>query len=627
MSFLNFLFGKPIPTSDERSEQIGVGGGIPIFGLDALSSVAYGPEAALTLLLPLGVAGIAYLVPLTSLIILLATIVFFSYRQTIAAYPSGGGSYTVASENLGTAAGLLAASALLIDYVLTVAVGISAGVGAIASAIPSLLAHRLGICLGILAILTIINLRGLKEAGIIFLVPTWMFLGSLLLTIVVGMFKTIMAGGHPHAVAAPAPAAAPIFATAGLWLLLQAFSNGCTAMTGVEAVSNGVRAFREPRVKNAQQTLTVVMGLLLAMLAGMAFLVRAYGIAATDPSKAGYQSVISMLVAAVAGRGIFYYVAIGSVLVVLSLSANTAFADFPRLCRAIAQNGYLPHSFRSRGRRLVYSQGVYALAALAAILLVLFGGVTDRLIPLYAVGAFLAFTLSQAGMVAHWRRTGGKGSTRSMLVNGLGAFATGGTLLVVLVAKFTAGAWVTALMIPMLLGLMYSVKHHYDKVGEEIRVSEPISTTAAKPPLAVVPVLAWDRVSKRAVEVALSVATEVRCLHVVSEDDSEALQDDLLEHWKQYVEEPAKRAGMTVPQVKVLRSPYRQVVGPIIRYILDLETQEPGRDILVVIPELVELHWYHFLLHNQRSSLLKALLLLKGNEHTIVLNVPWYIRS
>jgi amino acid transporter len=627
MSFLNFLFGKPIPTSDERSEQIGVGGGIPIFGLDALSSVAYGPEAALTLLLPLGVAGIAYLVPLTSLIILLATIVFFSYRQTIAAYPSGGGSYTVASENLGTAAGLLAASALLIDYVLTVAVGISAGVGAIASAIPSLLAHRLGICLGILAILTIINLRGLKEAGIIFLVPTWMFLGSLLLTIVLGMFKTIMAGGHPHAVAAPAPAAAPIFATAGLWLLLQAFSNGCTAMTGVEAVSNGVRAFREPRVKNAQQTLTVVMGLLLAMLAGMAFLVRAYGIAATDPSKAGYQSVISMLVAAVAGRGIFYYVAIGSVLVVLSLSANTAFADFPRLCRAIAQNGYLPHSFRSRGRRLVYSQGVYALAALAAILLVLFGGVTDRLIPLYAVGAFLAFTLSQAGMVAHWRRTGGKGSTRSMLVNGLGAFATGGTLLVVLVAKFTAGAWVTALMIPMLLGLMYSVKHHYDKVGEEIRVSEPISTTAAKPPLAVVPVLAWDRVSKRAVEVALSVATEVRCLHVVSEDDSEALQDDLLEHWKQYVEEPAKRAGMTVPQVKVLRSPYRQVVGPIIRYILDLETQEPGRDILVVIPELVELHWYHFLLHNQRSSLLKALLLLKGNEHTIVLNVPWYIRS
>jgi amino acid transporter len=627
MSFLNFLFGKPIPTSEERSEQIGTGGGIPIFGLDALSSAAYGPEAALTLLLPLGVAGIMYIVPITSAILILLAIVFFSYRQTIAAYPGGGGSYTVASENLGPFAGLLAAAALLIDYVLTAAVGISAGVGALVSAVPSLLAHRLGICVGILVVLTIVNLRGVKEAGIIFLVPTWLFLGSLLLAILMGLYKTVLAGGHPHAVVTPPAAAAPIVATAGLWLLLQAFSNGCTAMTGVEAVSNGVRAFREPRVKTAQRTLTVIIGMLIVLLAGIAFLVRAYGIAATDPTQPGYQSVLSMLVAAVAGRGIFYYVAIGSVLVVLSLSANTAFADFPRLCRAIAQNGYLPHSFRSRGRRLVYSQGVYALAGLTAILLVLFGGVTDRLIPLYAVGAFLAFTLSQAGMVAHWRRTGGKGSTRSMLVNALGAFATGGTLLVVLVAKFTQGAWVTALMIPTLLGLMYSVKHHYDKVGEEIKVSEPIGTTGRKPPLAVVPVLAWDRVSKRAVEVALSVATEVRCLHVVSEDDSEALQDDLLEHWKQYVEEPAKRAGMTVPQVKVLRSPYRQVVTPIVRYILDLETQEPGRDILVVVPELVELHWYHFLLHNQRSSLLKALLLLKGNEHTIVLNVPWYIRS
>jgi hypothetical protein len=416
-------------------------------------------------------------------------------------------------------------------------------------------------------------------------------------------------------------------ATAGVWLLLQAFANGCTAMTGVEAVSNGVRAFREPRVKTAQWTLTVIIGMLMVLLAGIAYLVHAYGIAATDPSTPGYQSVLSMLVAAVAGRGIFYYVAIGSVLVVLSLSANTAFADFPRLCRAIAQNGYLPHSFRSRGRRLVYSQGVYALAVLSAILLVSFGGVTDRLIPLYAVGAFLAFTLSQAGMVAHWRRTGGKGATRSMLVNGLGAVATGGTLLVVLVAKFTEGAWITALMIPSLLGLMYAVKHHYDRVGEEIKISEPMATAGGRSPLAVVPILAWDRVSKRALEVAISVAPQVRCLHVVSEDDSEAQQDDLLEHWKQYVEEPAKRAGVAVPEIHVLRSPYRQVVGPIIRYILDLETQEPGRDIVVVIPELVERHWYHYLLHNQRSSLLKALLLLKGNEHTIVLNVPWYIKT
>ncbi|MGA8104283.1 MAG: APC family permease [Candidatus Acidiferrales bacterium] len=627
MAFIDFLFGKPIPTSDERSEQIGTGAGIPVFGLDALSSAAYGPEAALTLLLPLGAAGIVYIVPITSAIIILLAIVFFSYRQTIAAYPGGGGSYTVASENLGAFAGLLAAAALMIDYVLTAAVGISAGVGALVSAVPSLLAHRLGICLAILAILTIVNLRGVREAGITFLVPTWLFLGSLLVAILMGLFKTVMASGHPQAVVAAAPAAAPIVTAAGVWLLLQAFSNGCTAMTGVEAVSNGVRAFREPRVKTAQWTLTVIIGLLMVLLAGIAYLVRAYGIVATDPSQPGYQSVLSMLLAAVTGRGIFYYVAIGSILAVLSLSANTAFADFPRLCRAIAMNGYLPHMFQSRGRRLVYSQGVYALAGLTAVLLVLFGGVTDRLIPLYAVGAFLAFTLSQAGMVAHWRRTGGKGATRSMLVNGLGALATGCTLLVVLVAKFVEGAWVTALMIPTLLGVMYAVKRHYEKVADEIRISEPITTSGRKPPLAIVPVLAWDRVARRAVELAISVAPEVRCVHVVSEDDSEAQQDDLLENWKQFVEGPAKRAGLAVPQVKVLRSPYRQVVGPIVHYILDLETQEPGRDILVVVPELVERHWYHFFLHNQRSSLLKALLLLKGNEHTIVLNVPWYIKT
>lgn len=627
MAFIDFLFGKPIPTSDERSEQIGTGAGIPVFGLDALSSAAYGPEAALTLLLPLGAAGIIYIVPITSAILVLLAIVYFSYRQTIAAYPGGGGSYTVASENLGAFAGLLAAAALLIDYVLTAAVGISAGVGALVSAVPSLLTHRLGICLAILAVLTIVNLRGVREAGIIFLVPTWLFLGSLLVAIVMGLFKTVMAGGHPPAVVAPPVAATPIVAVAGAWLLMQAFSNGCTAMTGVEAVSNGVRAFRKPRVKNAQRTLTVIIGMLIVLLAGIAYLVRAYHISATDPTTPGYQSVLSMLLAAVAGRGLFYYVAIGSILAVLSLSANTAFADFPRLCRAIAQNGYLPHMFQSRGRRLVYSQGVNALAGLCAVLLVLFGGVTDRLIPLYAVGAFLAFTLSQAGMVAHWRKNGGKGSTRSMLVNGLGALATGATLLVVLVAKFLEGAWVTALMIPLLVGLMYAVKRHYDKVADEVKICEPIVTLGRKPPLAIVPILSWDRVARRAVELAISVAPEVRCVHVVSEDDSEAQQDDLLANWEQFVEEPSKRAGLVVPQVKVLSSPYRQVIGPIIHYILDLETQEPGRDILVVVPELVERHWYHFILHNQRSSLLKALLLLKGNEHTIVLNVPWYIKT
>src|SRR5271154_3495185 len=445
MSVLDIVLGKALATSDERAEQIGTSAGIPIFGLDALSSAAYGPEAALTLLIPLGAAGIAHIVPISASIIVLLTIVYFSYRQTIAAYPGGGGSYTVASENLGTYPGLLAAAALMIDYILVVAVGISAGVGALVSAIPSLQPHTVSICLGILVIITIVNLRGLREAGIFFMVPTYVFVGTLLIAILIGTVKTVLAGGHPIPVAAPPVPPSAAVTLASMWLLLQVFSNGCTAMTGVEAVSNGVRAFREPTVRNAQRTLTVIIGLLIVMLAGIAYLVRAYGIAATDPGQPGYQSVLSMLVAAIAGRGWFYYITIGSVLVIPSLSANTAFADFPRLCRAIAQNSFLPHSFGFRGRRLVYSQGIFILAVLAAILIVLFGGVTDRLIPLYAIGAFLAFTLSQAGMVAHWMRVGGKGSVRSMMINGLGAFVTGITLIVVLVAKFTSGAWVSAL--------------------------------------------------------------------------------------------------------------------------------------------------------------------------------------
>ena len=346
-------FGKPLAASDERAEQLGIASGIPIFGLDALSSAAYGPEAALTLLLPSGAAGIAYIVPISTSIIVLLAIVYFSYRQTIAAYPGGGGSYTVASENLGVFAGLLAASALMIDYILTVAVGISAGVGALVSALPNLLPHTLLLCLGILILITFINLRGMRQAGIIFMFPTYLFIGSLLVALAFGVFKSVLAGGHPVPVVTPPAPPSSAVAAASVWLLLQSFASGCTAMTGVEAVSNGVRAFREPVVNTSRRVLTIIIALLMLMLAGIAYLVRAYHIAATDPGLPGYQSVLSMIVAAVAGRGIFYYVTIGAVLAVLALSANTAFADFPRLCRAIALNGYLPDSFSLRGRRLV----------------------------------------------------------------------------------------------------------------------------------------------------------------------------------------------------------------------------------------------------------------------------------
>ncbi len=458
MSLLDVLLGKPLAASDVPAEQIGPLAGIPVFGLDALGSAAYGPEAALTLLIPLGAAGVAYIVPVSAGIIVLLAIAYLSYRQTIASYPDGGGSYTVASKNLGTFAGLLAAAALMIDYVLVAAVGIAAGVGALVSAVPRLQPYTLILCVGTLAVITIINLRGVRQTGLAFMLPTYLFTASLLSVMLVGVFKLILGGGHLVPVLAPPPAAVPTVSSASVWLLLLVFSNGCTAMTGVEAVSNGVRAFREPGVPNAQRTHTAIIAILIAMLAGVAILVRAYGISATEPGKPGYQSILSMLVAAVAGRGWIYYVTIGSVLLVLALSANTGFADFPRLCRGVARNGFLPPWFEFRGRRLVYSHGILFLAVLTGILLVAFRGVTDRLIPLFAIGAFLAFTLSQAGMAAHWRRSAAKGAATGMIVNALGAIGTGTALLVVLVAKFTAGAWVSAFLIAGLVAIMMLVR-------------------------------------------------------------------------------------------------------------------------------------------------------------------------
>jgi amino acid transporter len=623
MALLDLLLGRPLASDEARAEQIGPAEGIPIFGLDALSSAAYGPEAALTVLIPLGAAGVGHLVPITFAIIILITIVYFSYRQTIAAYPGGGGSYTVARLNLGTNAGLLAAAALMIDYILVVAVGVSAGVGALVSAVPSLQPHTLALCLGILAVITLVNLRGVREAGLIFMAPTYLFVGTLAIMLMMGLYKTLLAGGHPHPmVALPAiPAAA--MAVPSEWLLMQAFANGCTAMTGVEAVSNGVKAFREPVVQSAQRTLTIIIGILILLLGGIALLVRAYDIAATDPGQPGYQSVLSMLLAAVAGRGTFYYVSIFSILLVLALSANTAFADFPRLCRAVAQNNFLPHSFTARGRRLVYSQGIYVVAILAALLLILFGGVTDRLIPLFAVGAFLAFTLSQAGMVAHWRRVGGPGAVRSMIINGLGALATGITMIVVLVAKFTEGAWVTAVLIPALLLIMGTVRRHYHRVAMEVSSPCALELNNMSAPLVIVPIQNWSHISKKALRFALKISPEVRAVHVDCGDTTFSLGDE----WKEFVEEPTHAAGVATPQLVVVQSPYRLILTPIVDYVLEAERNSPDRQVAVILPELVEKHWYHYFLHNKRAAVLKALLWVRGNARIVVINVPWYLES
>jgi amino acid transporter len=612
--------GKPIRTSDERAEQIGPARGIPIFGLDALSSAAYGPEAALSLLIPLGLLGVRYIVPISAAIITLLVIVYFSYRQTIAAYPSGGGSYTVARFNLGAPAGLLAAAALLADYVLTAAVGISAGVGALVSAVPSLLPHTVSLCVGILIVITILNLRGLREAGTAFAVPTYLFLGTLLITIVAGVFRVLLSGGHPTP-ATPLPPP-PMTEAVSYWLLLKVFASGCTALTGVEAVSNGVKAFREPTVKNAQCTLTVIIFLLAVLLAGISYLVKTYGIAATDPGQPGYQSVLSMLTAAVFGKGLFYYLTIGSILVVLSLSANTAFADFPRLCRAIAQNNYLPHAFGYRGRRLVYTYGIVVLALLCGGVLILFGGITDRLIPLYAVGAFLAFTLSQSGMVMHWRKNRGPNWLKSALVNGLGALVTGITTGVVLVAKFVEGAWITLLFIPLTIVFFTLVRRHYHSVKLLTTCKVPVDAAGlSQHPIAVIAIDRWSNVTRQGIEFAARLSPDVIALHVEPNEHSELLQDD----WEHYVEQPFRAAGKEPPKLHVLASPYRFIIIPIVQFILDLSKQHPDRSIVVVIPEIVEDKWYEFFLHNQRGRLLEWVLLARGNERIFTVSAPWYV--
>ena len=623
MSLADTLFGRPLATSEERAEHIGVAAGIPIFGLDALTSAAYGPEAALSLLIPLGIAGIAHLVPIIVAILILLGIVFFSYRQTISAYPNGGGSYTVASENLGDGAGLLAAAALMIDYILTAAVGITAGVGAVVSDQTWLQPHMLMLCLMVLALLALVNMRGVKDTGAAFILPTFLFVGTVLATVAFGFFRVVAAGGHPVARAEmPHPVSAMI-GYLGVWLLLKSFSNGCAAMTGVEAVSNGVMAFREPRVKNAQWALTIIMGTLVVMLFGTAWLAKKYGIMAMDPTDPQYQSLLSLIVMAVFGRSWFFHLTMWSIFLALTLSANTAFADFPRVTRAVAMNDYLPHVFIVRGRRLLYSYGIYALTAMTAVILIKFSGNIDNIISLYAIGAFLAFTLSQAGMVVHWQKQEAehKGRYWHMFVNGTGAVATGITTLIVLAAKFTSGAWIVALLIPLLIVLMATIKRHYMRVKGEVTEMAPLSLKNMQPPLVVIPMARWDRMAEKALRFGLLISREIKAVNVQGADG----EDSLTDIWDANVTKPLRDGGLPEPELITLFSSYRHVITPLMDYILELERQNPDRKITVLLPELVVRHWWEYLLHNQRVQMLKVLLLLKAKQRIIVVNIPWYL--
>jgi amino acid transporter len=617
------VFGRRLTSDEEGEQRIGPLAGVPVLGLDALSSAAYGPEAALTLLLPLGASGLAHIVPITAIIVAVLLLVYLSYRQTIGAYPNGGGSYTVAKENLGQPWALFAGAALALDYILNVAVGISAGVGALASAVPAFLPYVLPTCLALLLLLTFVNLRGTRESGMTFLLPTYLFVATLGIVIVVGGAKTALAAGHPTAVVSP-PLLGPASETVGVWVLMRAFASGCTAMTGVEAVSNGVPVFKAPTIRNAERTLTVIIAILIVLLAGIALLSRVYGIGATPPGEAGYQSILSQLTGAVLGRGIPYYLTMGSVVAVLALSANTSFADFPRLCRVLALDRFLPDTFAVRGRRLVFSFGVVVLALLSGLLLVVFGGVTDRLIPLFAIGAFAAFTLSQAGMVQHWRRVGGPDGRRSLWINAVGATATGITLVVVVISKFVEGAWIAVAVVSLMVLTFTRISRHYASAAKQVADDQPLSLEETKSPIVIVPVQSWNKLTSRGLRFALELSKDVRALHILTQDSTIS---ELTAVWEELVGGPARAAGLPIPQLILRRSTYRQFFAPLVDYVEKVRDRHPDRDVVVIVPDLVVSRWYHRFLHNNRGTWLRALLRLRGGPRVVVVNTPFYLED
>lgn len=620
MSLLKALLGRPLATSEADQAKIGAARGVPVLGLDALASAAYGPEAALAVLIPLGLLGVDVIRPVTLVILALLCILYLSYRQTIAAYPNGGGSYTVAKENLGTGPSLWAAAALILDYTLNAAVGISAGVGALVSAFPELHEHILALCLTILLVIAIMNLRGVRESGAAFGIPTYAFVMLFIAILAIGIVKTIAAGGNPTPVVPP-PQLPAVAGAASLWLLLRAFASGCTAMTGVEAVSNGVPLFKDPPVKNAQRTLTAIVVILACFLGGIAYLAHAYEIGAMRQHVAGYQSVLSSLIAAIVGRGALYYATIGALLCVLCLSANTSFAGFPRICRLMAEDDFLPHAFANVGRRLVHSIGIIVLTTLAGALLIAFGGITEHLIPLFAVGAFGAFTTSQLGMIVHWRKLGARKHWLPLTINSIGVATTATALVVILATKFMDGAWITVVLIPAILLLFRSVKRHYDKVERQVARDAEIEIEAAAPVSVIVPVKSWDNLTEKALRFAFALSPDVTAVHIYSDPKK---CDAFRATWLRNVDEPLRRAGRKPPELICIASPYRRLLAPLLDFIDDLRQQREGM-VAVIVPDLVEGRWWEYLLHRHRANVLRSLLLLKGNQRVAVISVPWYL--
>ncbi len=631
MSLTTLLLGRRLANREAEDRKIGALEGVPAMGLDGLGSASYGPEAMLTVLAVVGAAGLGAVQPITWAIVALLAILFFSYWQTIAAYPSNGGSYTVARENLGHNSGLLAAAALMVDYMLNVAVGVSAGVGALTSAVPGLHSFTLPLCLGILVAITLVNLRGTKESGLALAVPTYLFIVTLFFILAAGAWATWTGGGHPQPVT-PLPGKPEAAGAVTVWLLLRAFAAGCTAMTGVEAVSNGVGAFKEPTVKYAHRTLAAICLVLGLLLLGIAYLARSYGVTAMDQTADDYQSVLSQLVGAVWGRTWVYYVTIASVLAVLCLSANTSFVGFPRLCRQVAGGSYLPKAFAVPGRRLVYTAGVIFLAMGAGGLLIAFGGITDRLIPLFAVGAFLSFTLSQAGMAVHWLRKGRGHADRVRLwINGLGAAATATALAIILIAKFTEGAWLTLLVIPLTLLLLRLTRRYYRDLERQVLEGSRrgMNLQDHAPPVVLIPLERWDRMAQRAVHVAARLSPDIVALHLTDLEgpDAEEHETKLRDEWARFVGRPAAGAGLASPRLLIEASPYRSLLAPLLREAGELRRCCPGRPVIVVLSELAGGRWWEAILHTRRTQHLRTQLLRNGGPDLSVLVVPWQLEA
>jgi amino acid transporter len=597
------LVGRPIPSHLAHHERLSRVTGLAVLSSDALSSVAYATEEILRVLIGGGMGALTYARPIGLVIAAILAIVVFSYRQTIHAYPSGGGAYIVARENLGETPSLIAAGALLIDYVLTVAVSIAAGVAAMTSAMPQWHLNRVELSLGFVTLLAIGNLRGIRESGRLFAVPTYFFIVSLLALMGIGAWRVLTGTVQAQ------PLGEPIDGQTGmlsLFMLLTAFSNGCTAMTGVEAVSNGVPAFKPPEARNATATLMAMAALSITMFLGITLLAQEFRIIPSDQ-----ETVVSQLAREVfGGRGLPYYLVQAATMMILVLAANTAYADFPRLASILARDRFLPRQFMNQGDRLAFSNGIVGLSVFAALLLVIFRGDTHALIPLYMIGVFVSFTLSQAGMVIHWRRLRGPGWRTSATINGLGAFVTGIVLLVVATTKAHEGAWIIILLIPVHVLFFRATRTHYSHVATQLSMldwkAEPRRHNTV-----LVPISGIHRAVVQALDYAKTLSDDVRAVYV-NIDPVATVQ--LHRDWEKW--------GQEVPLV-VLESPYRSLMEPFLEYVEEVKAQRPGDFLTIVIPEFVAARWWQHLFHNQRALLIKGALLFKPN--TIVTSVPFHL--